>query len=137
MTPQDAIDAFSVGADGYASAMPLRNPSAGLRPFSLAFRNDSRLVVVESFNAAPDVSAASSYQLLSDGAIIPISASVPNGQTDVCWVVITNDGRFVYTGSRGLLVLPQGAARSRRVRPCVTALSVSDEERDATARPFS
>lgn len=81
--------------------MPLRNPSAGLRPFSLAFRNDSRLVVVESFNAAPDVSAASSYQLLADGAIVPISTSVPNGQTDVCWVVITNDGRFAYTANFG------------------------------------
>lgn len=101
LTPQNAIDAFSVGANGYASAMPLRNPSAGLRPFSLAFRNDGRLVVVESFNAAPDLSAASSYQWLSDGAIIPISTSVPNGQTDVCWVVITNDGRFVYTANFG------------------------------------
>ncbi len=28
-----------------------------------------------------------------------ISGSVPNGKTDVCWVVITNDGRYVYTAN--------------------------------------
>lgn len=101
LTPQNAIDAFTIGGDGYASAMPIRNASFGLRPFSLAFRNDGRLVVVESFNAAPDVSAASSYQLNTDGTITVISGSVPNGQTDVCWVVITNDGRYAFTANFG------------------------------------
>jgi len=101
LTPQNAIDAFTIGADGYASAMPIRNSSFGLRPFSLAFRNDGRLVVVESFNAAPNVSAASSYQLNPDGTITVISGSVPNGQTDVCWVVITSDGRFAFTANFG------------------------------------
>ncbi len=101
LTPQNAIDAFAIGADGYASAMPIRNASFGLRPFSLAFRNDGKLVVVESFNAAPNVSAASSYQFNADGTITVISGSVQNGQTDVCWVLITNDGRYVYTANFG------------------------------------
>ncbi|MBA3637749.1 MAG: lactonase family protein [Acidobacteriota bacterium] len=34
LTPQNAIDAFTIGADGYASATPVRNESFGLRPFS-------------------------------------------------------------------------------------------------------
>ncbi len=101
LTPQNAIDAFSIDAHGYASAMPIRNASFGLRPFSLAFRNDGKLVVVESFNAAPNVSAASSYQFNADGTITVISGSIPNGQTDVCWVLITNDGRYVYTANFG------------------------------------
>ncbi len=101
LTPQNAIDAFSIDAHGYASAMPIRNASFGLRPFSLAFRNDGKLVVVESFNAAPNVSAASSYQYNADGTITVISGSIPNGQTDVCWVLITNDGRYVYTANFG------------------------------------
>jgi 6-phosphogluconolactonase (cycloisomerase 2 family) len=102
LAPQNAIDAFSIGADGYASAMPIRNASFGLRPFSLAFRDsDSKLVVVESFNAAPNISAASSYQFNADGTITAISGSVPNGQTDVCWVLITNDGRYVYAANFG------------------------------------
>lgn len=101
LSPQNAIDAFTIGADGYASAMPLRNASFGLRPFSLAFRNDGRLVVVESFNAAPNLSAASSYQLNQNGTLSVVSGSIPNGQTDVCWVVITDDGRFAFTANFG------------------------------------
>jgi 6-phosphogluconolactonase (cycloisomerase 2 family) len=98
LTPQNAIDAFTVDANGYATAMPIRNASFGLRPFSLEFRADGKLVVVEAFNAAMGLSAASSYQLNANGTISVISGSVQNGQTDVCWVVITNDGRHVYTG---------------------------------------
>ncbi len=101
LTPQNAIDVFAIGPDGYASAMPLRNPSFGLRPFGSAFRNDGKLVVVESFNAAPNLSAASSYQLNPDGTITVISGSVVNLQTDVCWVVITIDGRYAYTANFG------------------------------------
>ncbi len=101
LAPQNAIDAFSIGDDGYASAAPIRNASFGLRPFSLAFRNDGKLVVVESFNAAPNLSAASSYQFNADGTIAVISGSVANMQTDVCWVLITNDGRYVYTANFG------------------------------------
>ena len=101
LTPQNAIDVFTIGADGYASAMPIRNASVGLRPFSLAFRSDGKLVVVESFNAAPNLSAASSYQASPDGTITVISSSVPNMQTDVCWVLITNDGRYAFTANFG------------------------------------
>lgn len=101
LTPQNAIDVFAIGPNGYASALPVRNPSFGLRPFSLAFRDDGRLVVVESFNAAPNVSAASSYQLNADGSLAVTSGSVANGQTDVCWVVISNDGRFAFTANFG------------------------------------
>lgn len=101
LMPQNAIDAFTIGADGYASPMPIRNASFGLRPFSLAFRDDGTLVAVESFNAAPNASAASSYRLNADGTITVISGSVQNGQTDVCWVVITGDGRYAYAANFG------------------------------------
>lgn len=101
LTPQNAIDAFSIDSNGYASAVPIRNASFGIRPFSLAFRADGKLVAVESFNAAMGLSAASSYQLNSDGTITNISGSVANGQTDVCWVLITNDGRYAFTSNFG------------------------------------
>ena len=101
MTPQNAIDTFTIGPAGYASMMPVRNASVGLRPFSLAFRDDGKLVVVESFNAAPAASAVSSYQLNPDGTITAISSSVKNMETDVCWVVITNDGHFAFTANFG------------------------------------
>ena len=101
IAPFRIIDAFTIGTDGYASAMPVKNRSNGIRPFSIAFRNDGRLISVESFNAEDNLSAASSYQLNPDGTLSLISASVPNGQTDVCWVVITNDGRYAYTANFG------------------------------------
>jgi 6-phosphogluconolactonase (cycloisomerase 2 family) len=101
LTPENAIDAFAVGTDGYATPMPIRNASFGLRPFSLAFRADGTLVVVEAFNAAPNMSAASSYQVNPDGTIMVISGSVANGQTDTCWVVITPDGRFAFVSNFG------------------------------------
>lgn len=99
--PANAIDVFTVRGDGLASTVPLRNLSNGLRPFSLDFRSDGRLVVVESFNAAAGKSAASSYQLSSNGRLSVISGSVANKQTDVCWVMITKDGRYAYTANFG------------------------------------
>lgn len=112
MTPQNAIDVFTVGANGYASAVPLRNASFGLRPFSSAPRDDGKLVVVESFNAAPNLSAASSYQLNSNGSITLISGPVQNGPTDICWVVvITDDGSVAFTANLG-----SGTISSYRLR---------------------
>ena len=97
--PFHIIDAFTIGADGRASAKPIPNASNGIRPFSLAFRNDGKLIVVESFNALDNRSAASSYQSHPNGTLSLISGSVPNGQTDVCWVVVTNDQRYAFTAN--------------------------------------
>ncbi|MGI9025240.1 MAG: lactonase family protein [Burkholderiaceae bacterium] len=99
--PFHIIDAFTVGADGRASALPIPNASHGIRPFSLAFRNDGKLIVVESFNAVDNHAAASSYQLLPNGTLSLISGSIPNQQTDTCWVVVTNDQRFAFTANFG------------------------------------
>ena len=101
LTPPDAIDVFRVLPGGLTLPMPRRMASNGLRPFSLAFRNDSQLFVVESFNAAPEASAASSYRLTDNGTLEVISGSIPNQQTDTCWVVITKDGRYAFTANFG------------------------------------
>lgn len=101
LSPRNAIDAFRVRNNGLASAIPERNASHGLRPFSLAFRDDGKLVVVEAFNAAPERSAVSSYRLTSSGKLRTISGSVRNGETDGCWVVVTKDGRHAYTANFG------------------------------------
>ena len=101
LTPPDAIDVFRVLPGGLTLPMPKRMASNGLRPFSLAFRNDSQLLVVESFNAADGASAASSYRLTDNGTLEVISGSIPNQQTDTCWVVITKDGRYAFTANFG------------------------------------
>lgn len=84
--PFSIIDAFTVSNDGTPSATPVLNESHGLRPFSVAFRKDGRLVVAESFNARPGLAAASSYEVAPDGTISVISGSVHNGQQDSCWI---------------------------------------------------
>ena len=101
LRPQNAIDVFTVASGGLASAVPRRVASAGLRPFSLDFRGDGTLVVVEAANAAPGKTTSSSYRLRSGGGLSVISDAVGNGQTDGCWVVITRDGRYAYTSNFG------------------------------------
>lgn len=100
LPPRSAIDAFTVGGNGLASATPKRNASSGLRPFSLAFRKDGKVVVAESFNAAPGRSAVSSYQSAGN-ALNAISGSVANHQTDTCWIVVDESGRHAYTANFG------------------------------------
>ncbi len=101
LSPEDAIDSFKIGSDGLASAIPKRINSHGLRPFSLAFRDDGKLVVAESFNAALGRSAVSSYRLTSEASLGLIDGSERNNQTDTCWVVVTDDGRYAYTANFG------------------------------------
>ena len=119
LTPMHTIDGFTVGADGYASAMPVANASFGVRPFSLAFRNDGKVVVVEAFNALPGRSAASSYASFSDARLNVVSGSVQNGQTDSCWVVISNDQRFAFVANFG-----SGTISSYRINESSGALSL-------------
>lgn len=101
LSPTIALDAFRIGRDGYPSATPMRDASHGVRPFSLAFRNNDELVVAESFDASPGRSALSSYRVSSSGALTTISGSVRNRQTDTCWVALTKDGRYAYTANFG------------------------------------
>lgn len=101
MSPPNAIDVFTVRRGGLASALPKRDSSHGVRPFSLAFRSDHQLVVAESFNAAPEKSAVSSYRVSSNGRLHVLSGSVRNHQTDTCWIVVTQDDRYAYTANFG------------------------------------
>lgn len=101
LTPAIALDTFLVGRDGLPSAAPRREASHGRRPFSLAFRSADELVVTESFDAAPNASALSSYRLSPNGDLSVVSGTVRNRQTDVCWVVITKDGRHVFAANFG------------------------------------
>ncbi len=101
LTPKSAIDVFRVKSDGLTSKVPRRAASHGLRPFSLAFRGDGDLVVVEAFNAADRRSAVSSYRVSQNGGLNVRSGSVRNRQTDACWIVVTLDGRHVFTANFG------------------------------------
>ena len=75
---------------------PERSPSAGPTPYGFAFTADGVLVVTEAFGAEKGKAAASSYRLAGTSAE-PISRSVGNGRSEICWAVATMDGQFVFT----------------------------------------
>jgi len=94
------IDVYSIGKDGLAEG-PMVHASSGQTPFGFAFRRDGLLVVSEAFGAAKGASAVSSYQLSDDGALEPVSGSVPDEQSAACWVVIAGSGRVAFTSNTG------------------------------------
>ena len=96
----DVLDTYAVGADGYASG-PTVHRTGGELPFGGDFRDDGVFVVTEAFGARIGAGAASSYSLTGDGGLRLITRSVPNGQEETCWTVISKDGRFAYVTNFG------------------------------------
>jgi 6-phosphogluconolactonase (cycloisomerase 2 family) len=73
---------------------PVVTQSAGAVPFGFAFSSRGDLVVSEA-----GASTVSSYRLNGNGTARAISAALPVGQGAACWVAVTADGRFAYTGN--------------------------------------
>jgi 6-phosphogluconolactonase len=91
----DSIVVFPVGPDGML-AEAQAHPSSGPTPYGFAFTSDGTLVVAEAFGAQKGKAAASSY-LVGMGAVKPVTRSLGNGRSEICWAVVTKDGRFAFT----------------------------------------
>jgi 6-phosphogluconolactonase len=89
------IDTYRVHPDGRVGD-PVVNDSVGATPFGFAFDPAGHLIVSEAGG-----STASSYTVAADGTIGPITSLVPTLQGAACWVAVTPDGRFAYTGNGG------------------------------------
>lgn len=94
------IVTYQVGLDGLPGD-PQVEASAGQTPFGFAFGRRDQLFVSEAFGGAPDQSAVSSYEIDDAGGLQTVSASAGTTETAACWVVVTPDGRFVYTTNTG------------------------------------
>jgi 6-phosphogluconolactonase (cycloisomerase 2 family) len=79
---------------------PLVQPSSGPTPYGFAFTKGGGLVVAEAFGAQAGKAAASSYRI-SDAGVAPVSRSVGNGRSEICWAVVTSDGRYAFTTNFG------------------------------------
>ena len=91
----DRISAFPVGMDGTLGE-PRTIDSLGATPYGFAISADGTLVVTEAYRAEKGAAAASSYRV--DGeAVTPVTKSVGNGRSEICWAVITDDGRYAFT----------------------------------------
>jgi 6-phosphogluconolactonase len=91
----NSLVVFSVATDGLLGE-PAESPSAGPTPYGFAFAANGALVVTEAFGAQKGKAAASSYRLTGTTAK-PVSRSVGNGRSEICWAVVTKDGRYAFT----------------------------------------
>lgn len=91
----DAITVFPVGVDGLPGE-PRTLRSSGPTPYGFACTSSGVLVVTEAFRGEKGAAAASSYRL-SGGALKPVTTSLRNGRTAMCWAVTTRDGRHAFT----------------------------------------
>ncbi len=91
----DSLAAFPVGSDGLLGD-PVVSPSAGPTPYGFAFGPDGALVVTEAFGAQKAKAAASSYRVTGTEPEL-VSGSVGNGRSEICWAVVTTDGRHAFT----------------------------------------
>jgi DNA-binding beta-propeller fold protein YncE len=91
----DSIVAFPVSPDGTLGD-PTETDSSGPTPYGFAFTSNGTLVVTEAFRAEKGAAAASSY-LVRGGSVTPVTASVGNGRSEICWAVVTKDDRFAFT----------------------------------------
>jgi 6-phosphogluconolactonase len=94
------IDVFDVDVNG-TNAAGRAYASAGLTPFGFAIGHRDQFYVSEAFGGAPNGSAASSYQITRNGQVRSITPSAATTETAACWVVVTNNGRYLYTTNAG------------------------------------
>jgi 6-phosphogluconolactonase len=91
----DQITSFAIGADGRLGETRVV-PSSGPTPYGFAFTPDgTTLIVTEAFRAEKGAAAASSYRV-SMGQIAPITRSLGDGRSEICWAVVSADGRSVF-----------------------------------------
>jgi 6-phosphogluconolactonase len=91
----DSIVTYQVTADGtFGTSRAVA--SQGPTPYGFGFASGGTLVVTEAFRAEKGAAAASSYAIV-DGSIEPRSGSVGNGRSEICWAVVTRDGKFAFT----------------------------------------
>jgi 6-phosphogluconolactonase (cycloisomerase 2 family) len=96
----NSIDVFRVQADGRLSPITV-NPAAGEGTFAAVFAPNGAILVSETGGEGLNSSTISSYAIASDGALQPISKTIPTLGAANCWNVVTPDGRFVYTSNAG------------------------------------
>jgi 6-phosphogluconolactonase len=96
----DSISTYAIDERGYADG-PTTIGASGKTPYGFDFTADGALIVTEAFGGAVGKAAASSYSLSDRGKPAPVSRSVGDTRSEVCWAAVTKDGRFVYVTNFG------------------------------------
>jgi 6-phosphogluconolactonase len=95
------IDVFHVLDDGTLGPI-VANPSLDPGAFSVSFAPNGAALVSETGPAGGnDASTISSYSIVANGTLSPISTWVPTLGNANCWNAVTPNGKFVYVSSAG------------------------------------
>jgi len=95
----NSITTYAVDDHGYAEG-PSTIASSGATPYGFDFTPHGALIVTEAFGGEIGKAAASSYAWNGSG-LAPVSGSVADTCSEVCWAAVTKDGRFVYVTNFG------------------------------------
>jgi 6-phosphogluconolactonase len=87
------LETLAIGSRGRLGP-PVITESSGATPFGFGFGRRGEVIVSEA-----GASTVSSYRVGFSGQLTPITASLPVGQGAACWVAVSPDGRFAYTGN--------------------------------------
>jgi 6-phosphogluconolactonase len=96
----DSISTFAVDERGYAAG-PSTIKSSGKTPYGFDFTSDGAMIVTEAFGGEVGAAAAASYSLAEPGRLAPVSGSVRDTRSEVCWAVVSHNGRFAYVTNFG------------------------------------
>jgi 6-phosphogluconolactonase (cycloisomerase 2 family) len=96
----NSISAYEIDERGLAEG-PATIASSGATPYGFDFAAEGAVVVTEAFGGEIGRAAASSYALTGPGRLTPVSGSVGDTRSEVCWAAATKDGRFVYVTNFG------------------------------------
>jgi 6-phosphogluconolactonase (cycloisomerase 2 family) len=96
----NSIHAFAVGDDGILQDR-VTHPSSGATPYGFDVTADGVLIVTEAAGAQIGKASASSYKLEGPGRLTPVSGAVGNARSEVCWAVISKDGRIAFVTNFG------------------------------------
>jgi len=123
----DVISTYTRNPDGTLNG-PTAQQTTGNGPFGSTLTQRNQLITTENFGALPGQGGAASYEVDEEtGTLTPIEpTSERNGQSDTCWVVITDNGKYAYTASFG----DNGSISTYRVQPdgSLTLLNPGEED---------
>jgi 6-phosphogluconolactonase (cycloisomerase 2 family) len=96
----NSISSYAVGEQGYAEG-PTTIESSGATPYGFDFTDSGAVVVTEAFGGAIGAAAASSYSVTAPGRLAPVTGSLGDTRSEVCWAAVTRDGRYLYVTNFG------------------------------------
>jgi 6-phosphogluconolactonase len=96
----DSISLYAVTEDGLVEG-PSVFPSSGATPYGFDFTRTGVLVVTEAAGGKMGAASASSYAVYEPARLSPVSRSVGDTRSEVCWAAISPDDRYLYVTNFG------------------------------------